>query len=1191
MSGTLRTWSRRRGAFPGRIPSGQLGVWVHEYVALIVLLAAGLSAAVLLLGDRSFDRLWLLALLAGLVALENVLSVRLRRRYGQGESLAHEEALVVFAALLLAPDSAFVAVAAGAVAGQLALRFGLLKAVFNVGQFTGSAALGFLVVGAVAPAGESGHWRAVLAALLGTLVFSLVNRLAVTGVIALTGGSSFRDDFRKDLGSASFVWLGTVSIGLLAGLAGVSDVRTLPLALTAMVVLSVAFSGHARARRERQASTELIHSAAAAIFAVDRRERIRAWNPEMERVTGLTEAEAVGRTLSETVDARRPDGSAADLRSPLALSAPGDRKTVRIGAVDGGERWLTLSRAMLPDGGFAFVGQDVTEQRAAEEALRESEHRLRLALEAGQMGWWEWDLASDAIHWSESLELLNGLEPGSFGGTFTDFLATIHPDERDGVAATTDAALADHGRSEISYRIVRPDGAVRWVEDLGKVLHDAGGRPIKMVGVERDITERKRAEALSALQRRVLEEIAAGRLLATVLDRLIRLVEEQSDGLLASTLLLDEDGQHLRHGAAPSLPDAYCGAVDGIEIGPQAGSCGTAAYRREPVVVSDIAADPLWDGLRELALGHGLQACWSTPIVGSDGQILGTFAMYHEVPRQPSPDERELADIAARLAGVAIERARQQERLAGAESKYRRLVEQLPLGVYAFSPADEDKRLRGLPHYVNPQFEAMLGYSADDWRADPDLYTRVVHPDDRDRVGTEIREARAGGDGFRSEYRMVAKDGHVVWVHDESVYLRGDEGQLARVEGFLVDVTERKDLESSLLQAQKLDAVGALAGGIAHDFNNLMSAVIGFGELALGRMNAEDSVRAQVEQMVRAGERASAMTNQLLAFSRKQMLQPRVLDLNEVVSESEKLLGRLIEEDIELACVLAADLDAVEADRVQLEQVIVNLVVNARDAMPRGGKLTIETANIELDGNYAASHFDVEPGRYVMLAVTDTGLGMDTETQARIFEPFFTTKSQGEGTGLGLATVFGIVKQSGGDVSVYSEPGRGTTFKLYLPRADRRSDRRERTDPGSTWLEGCETILVAEDEELVRELVCEVLEACGYVVLAASSPTQALEVAAGRAGPIDLLLTDVVMPELSGGELAERLTALRPELRVLYSSGYPDDAVVRHGVLEADVAFLAKPFTPETLTRKVREVLDAGPVPRRIPASTAKEAS
>jgi two-component system cell cycle sensor histidine kinase/response regulator CckA len=384
------------------------------------------------------------------------------------------------------------------------------------------------------------------------------------------------------------------------------------------------------------------------------------------------------------------------------------------------------------------------------------------------------------------------------------------------------------------------------------------------------------------------------------------------------------------------------------------------------------------------------------------------------------------------------------------------------------------------------------------------------------------------------------------------------------------DLRALRENEEQLRQAQKMEAVGRLAGGVAHDFNNLMTAVIGFSQLILARLDDPHPLRRDIEEIMRAGERASGLTNQLLAFSRKQVLQPKVLDLNAVVVEVEKLLRRLIGENVELLSELDPALGPVEADPGQLEQVIVNLVVNARDAMPTGGKVTIETANVALDRD---SGLDVLPGPYVLLAVSDTGVGIDEETKRQIFEPFFTTKAEGEGTGLGLATVFGIVKQSGGDVALESELGRGTTFKIYLPCA---AEPIERLEPQAVQAKpkGSETILLVEDEDFVRRLEREVLEESGYTVLEASNPHHALELERSHVGEIDLLLTDLVLPELSGRELAERLTARRPALKTLFVSGYPKDAL-NGGTLEPGTAFLQKPLTPGSLAHKVRELLDA----------------
>ncbi len=384
----------------------------------------------------------------------------------------------------------------------------------------------------------------------------------------------------------------------------------------------------------------------------------------------------------------------------------------------------------------------------------------------------------------------------------------------------------------------------------------------------------------------------------------------------------------------------------------------------------------------------------------------------------------------------------------------------------------------------------------------------------------------------------------------------------------------RRALEDQLEQSRKMEAVGRLAGGVAHDFNNLLTAILGYSNLVLEELEPGHPARADVEQMRRAGESAASLTQQLLAFSRKQILQPQVLDLNDVVSRAESLLQRLIGEHIRLVTALDPSLDRVNADPGQLEQVIVNLAINARDAMPEGGKLTIETANVELDEAYVLQHGGSSPGSHVMLAVSDTGVGMDAETRARIFEPFFTTKRRGEGTGLGLSTVYGIVTQSGGSIWVYSEPTRGTTFKVYFPQAPQ-AEPQTVAAPRTDGLQGTETILLAEDQPEVRSVARAVLERYGYRVLEAKHGDEALRILRAHHEPIHLLLSDVVMPSMSGPELARLVQLEQSGIRVLYASGYTDDAIVRHGVLDPGVAFLQKPFTPTALLRKIRELLDA----------------
>jgi two-component system, cell cycle sensor histidine kinase and response regulator CckA len=379
--------------------------------------------------------------------------------------------------------------------------------------------------------------------------------------------------------------------------------------------------------------------------------------------------------------------------------------------------------------------------------------------------------------------------------------------------------------------------------------------------------------------------------------------------------------------------------------------------------------------------------------------------------------------------------------------------------------------------------------------------------------------------------------------------------------------------QEQLLQSQKLEAVGQLAGGIAHDFNNLLTAIMGYSQLGLSGLADGDPMQRNLGEIKKASERAASLTRQLLAFSRKQVLQPKVLDLNSVVPDMERMLRRLIGEDIGLRTALQPDLGRVKADPGQMEQVIMNLAVNGRDAMPSGGKLTLETANVSLDENYARQHVGVVPGAYVMLAVSDTGIGMDDETQQHVFDPFFTTKEIGKGTGLGLSTVYGIVKQSGGSIWVYSEVGKGTTFKVYLPRVDERAERYKHAEILADAPLGSETILLVEDADMLRRLAKEVLETSGYRVLEAATGRDAMRIVQENSETIQLLLTDVVMPEMSGRELANRIAPVRPEMRVLYMSGYTNDAIVHHGVLDEGINFIQKPFSPDALTLKVREAL------------------
>jgi len=689
---------------------------------------------------------------------------------------------------------------------------------------------------------------------------------------------------------------------------------------------------------------------------------------------------------------------------------------------------------------------------------------------------------------------------------------------------------------------------------------------------------------------------------------------------------------------------------------------------------------PLRDRLTSIDLPDGRQV-WliinASPLYDSTGRVQNVVVIITDVTEQ-----------------VITQRA-----LEDRTRQYHMLVERVPAVVY-LSAMDAS----GTTLYISPQIERLLGYTPDEWLADPELWIKRLHPDDRDRVLAAFDRFIRSGEPFACEYRSLARDGRVVWVYEEAVALppqddapplhqgivvditarkeaeealreaeeryrsiiqnavvgifrstltgrfitvnpamarlfgyespeqfiesvtdiarqlyldpaqrsemielvcrdagmhrfeaefrrrdggvftgqldlrlvRDEGGEPLYLEGFLDDVTERKRLEAQLRQGQKMEAMGRLAGGVAHDFNNLLTAILGYSDLILRRLDAHDPLKPEVLEIRKAAEQAAALTGQLLAFSRKQILQPRVINLNDVVRRVERMLQRLIGEHIELVLDLDPALGVIRADPAQMEQVVVNLAINARDAMPRGGRLVIRTGTAQLDQSFIREHLGAQTGIYATLTVSDSGEGMDGETMSHLFEPFFTTKEQGCGTGLGLATVYGIVKQSEGYIWVDSEPGHGTTFTIYLPLVEASPEAPALTPaPTVAGQPGSETILVVEDNALVRGLICDVLTQHGYTVLHASDGPGALEVFRQHRRPIHLLVSDVVMPGgMSGLDLAQHLASLDRDLRVLLLSGYAEDAMDHYGGRPGQAAFLQKPFTPDVLVRTVRAMLD-----------------
>jgi PAS domain S-box-containing protein len=526
--------------------------------------------------------------------------------------------------------------------------------------------------------------------------------------------------------------------------------------------------------------------------------------------------------------------------------------------------------------------------------------------------------------------------------------------------------------------------------------------------------------------------------------------------------------------------------------------------------------------------------------------------------------DKDILTFVSQQVSSALEHKRNEEALRRSEARYRSLVQSAVYGIYRSS-------LEGNFLDVNPALITMLGYgSSDEILALDPTQDVFLDPEEHARL---ISEFRRSGRLDNLEVRWKRKDGNAITVRLSGRAVSSPQEPDEVLEVIAEDVTERRVLEDQFRQAQKMEAVGRLAGGVAHDFNNLLMVISGYTEVLLERTERSHALYQKMEAIQQAADRATTLTRQLLAFSRKQLLQLKVVDVNAIVADMERLLRPLIGENIELITRLAPDLGRTRADAGQIEQVIMNLVVNSKDAMPNGGKIIIQTANVSLDDDLRREYSYIHPAPYVMVSVTDTGQGMSKETQSRIFEPFFTTKEKGKGTGLGLSTVYGIVKQSGGYVFVRSEPGRGTTFRIYLPRVEEAAEPLDGVPSSQSAAEGSETVLLVEDEESVRQLVRETLESKGYKVLEAEHGEAALRIASAHPAQIHLLITDVIMPGMGGRDLAKHLGESRPETAVLYLSGYTEDTFVHEGVLESGTAFLQKPFTLQALARKVREVL------------------
>ncbi len=1164
--------------------------------------------------------------------------------------------------------------------------------------------------------------------------------------------------------------------------------------------------------------------------------RIIHSNPAATKLYGYSAKEFLGQSIMQLLDTQEAADQAPDRIEKILA---GEAQTFEVlqknkeGKVFPVEVCATL---IIWQGGPAILGlsRDITQRKQAESAVAESEKKFRVLAEyyldpVFVLDHEDAEVPLRILYTNPAVRKTHGYEPSELIGT-----SILRID------APSTAAEA-HGRAErinagevIEFEAahIHRDGTTIPIEVKAGLIPWNGRQVI--LGINRDISRRKQIEQLMLWQNRVLEQIATGVPLAETLDQIVDLVESQVPGATCSIVLLDEDLKHIRFVEGKKLPAAYRAAFDGVAIGPSVGSCGTAMFRGQPVIVSDIAQDPLWSDYAHIPLAYGLRACWSVPIfaptVGEqtnlDKVVLGAFAIYHHEIAAPSPQDLATLESAAHLAGVAIGRDRalrairdselrysliseitrsvtfglritpegkmlvdwcrprfgllsgytQDEINTGAPEKlfhpddrarFKYLINEILAGqvvrsevrylrksgetlnvllhgklLEPFSPSRDAIIIGGLLDitdlktteealrkseerfqlavkgsndglwdwnvsdedgyvYFSPRWKSMLGF--DDYELSPTFETWVtlLHPDDRESamqrvavflkdehgiyeaefrmrhkaggyrnilsrafairneqgavvrmVGThqDITERKATelalrqseeklrfaqaiahigswtynvidqvwvgsleaervcgitsgscmdseqllavahpddrkavqdywlmvlrGGRHECEYRHIV-DGEAKWVHVWGTAECDNNGNPLAIHGITQDITVRRELEERIQQSQKMEAVGQLAGGVAHDFNNLLTVVLGYCNLLLEQTTLDDHKRRPITAIKEAGERAASLTRQLLAFSRKQMLAPVLLSLNELLLKSESMIRRLIREDVKMEFNLSPQLYWIKADPIQVDQVLLNLVVNARDAMPEGGTLTIKTSNVELGETRNFSDVDLPNGQYVKLSITDSGCGIPHDIKTRIFEPFFTTKRVGKGTGLGLSVVHGIVNQSGGHIRVQSTVSVGTQFDLYFPAS--LEEPQVKVPPSADVrvpIRGQETILIAEDEPVVRQMVRYTLESQGYHVLEAENGKDALEVARQCTRPIHLLLTDVIMPEMGGRQLAHLLRQDRPGIQVIFMSGYIDDEALLRGQNDDTETFLQKPFSSRVLIQKIHRAFE-----------------
>jgi len=738
-------------------------------------------------------------------------------------------------------------------------------------------------------------------------------------------------------------------------------------------------------------------------------------------------------------------------------------------------------------------------------------------------------------------------------------------------ASDEDSAILQRGSARTLEEVLdTPQGPRTFLVTKGP-LRDTQGGIMGHYGIAKDITERKLAEQSLAAQNRLLERVASGEPIQELLDAITGTLERLAPGAMASILLTGGADGRLRFGSHAGLPEAFCKVLEGVPVAEGLGPCPTAAFRREPVIVEDIRTDDRFQGhFRTWMEEAGLRSVWSTPILDSSGNVLGSLGVYHREPGAPGPFDQSIMAMATHVAAIALEGHLEERALQESWLRFRQLFEAAPVPMCILGEG-------GLMVALNGQFTRTFGYTLDEigslsrWleRAYPDPVRR-----EEARAWWAIRSA-AGGGAPPVETTLACLDGQERTVLLSATAIGGE---------FLLtlsDITERvkaerdrQALQAEMQHSQKMESIGRLAGGVAHDFNNMLGVIVANAEVGLLHTPPGKS-QDRFEEIKKAAMRSADLTRQLLAFARKQAVSPSVIDLNEAISGMLQMLSRLIGENITLDYTQRDGLWAIRMDPTQVDQILANLAVNARDAISGVGHMAIRTENRVLREGEPLPGHNARPGEFVVLEVSDTGCGMDAEVMGHIFEPFFTTKAIGKGTGLGLATVYGIVKQNDGFIEVRSAPGQGTTFRVHLPRHAGAAEKAAAPGADLPSPGGRECILVVEDEPMHLDVTVMLLGSLGYRTLAAASPSEALAFLGKPDQDIGLLLTDVIMPEMNGRELAERARKLRPELKCLLMSGYTADVMEHHGVVEGDLKVMGKPFTLEVLAERVRTALDA----------------